>query len=149
MAAATPEREILELIEALNADGAVSGILVQLPLPDGIDEGAVLAAVDPAKDVDGFHAVNIGRLWSGTRGLVPCTPFGCLTMLKETVGELKGLRAMVVGRSNIVGKPMAALLLGEPCPVTIAHSTAGDLAERCPQADILGAPFRRAERCGG
>ena len=149
LAAETPEREILELIEALNADGAVSGILVQLPLPDGIDEGAVLAAVDPAKDVDGFHPVNIGRLWSGGRGLVPCTPFGCLTMLKETVGELKGLRAMVVGRSNIVGKPMAALLLAEHCTVTIAHSRTVDLPQRCREADILVAAVGRPEMVRG
>ena len=149
LAAATPQREILELIETLNADGTVSGILVQLPLPDGIDEGAVLAAVDPAKDVDGFHPVNIGRLWSGGRGLVPCTPFGCLTMLKETVGELKGLRAMVVGRSNIVGKPMAALLLAEHCTVTIAHSRTGDLRGRCLEADILVAAVGRPEMVRG
>ena len=149
LAAGTPEREILELIEALNADNTVSGILVQLPLPDGIDQGAVLAAVDPAKDVDGFHPVNIGRLWSGARGLVPCTPFGCLTMLKETVGELKGLRAMVIGRSNIVGKPMAALLLGEHCTVTIAHSRTGDLRGRCLEADILVAAVGRPEMVRG
>ena len=149
LGAGTLQREILELIEDLNADSTISGILVQLPLPDGIDEGAVLAAVDPAKDVDGFHPVNIGRLWSGARGLVPCTPFGCLTMLKETVGELKGLRAMVIGRSNIVGKPMAALLLGEHCTVTVAHSRTGDLRGRCLEADILVAAVGRPEMVRG
>ncbi len=135
--AATPEPELLDLIERLNGDDAVHGILVQLPLPDQIDEAKVIAAIDPDKDVDGFHVVNVGRLWTGAVAPVPCTPYGCLKMLKETLGDLKGKRALVLGRSNIVGKPMAALLLGEHCTVTIAHSRTEDLGERCREADIL------------
>ncbi|PIW28659.1 MAG: bifunctional methylenetetrahydrofolate dehydrogenase/methenyltetrahydrofolate cyclohydrolase FolD [Rhodospirillales bacterium CG15_BIG_FIL_POST_REV_8_21_14_020_66_15] len=140
----TSEAHLLALIDTLNGDPAVHGILVQLPLPGHIDEGAVIAAVDPAKDVDGFHPVNVGRLWSGdARALVPCTPYGCLLMLKETLGDLGGRRALVLGRSNIVGKPMAALLLGESCTVTIAHSRTADLAQRCREADILVAAVGR------
>ncbi|MBL4691501.1 MAG: bifunctional methylenetetrahydrofolate dehydrogenase/methenyltetrahydrofolate cyclohydrolase FolD [Rhodospirillales bacterium] len=135
--AATPEQDLLDLIETLNGDDAVHGILVQLPLPDQIDEAKVIAAIDLDKDVDGFHVVNVGRLWTGAEALVPCTPYGCLQMLKETLGELKGKRALVLGRSNIVGKPMSALLLAEHCTVTIAHSRTVDLGERCREADIL------------
>ena len=135
--AATPEQDLLDLIETLNGDDAVHGILVQLPLPDQIDEAKVIAAIDPDKDVDGFHVVNVGRLWTGAEAPVPCTPYGCLQMLKETLGELKGKRALVLGRSNIVGKPMSALLLAEHCTVTIAHSRTVDLSERCREADIL------------
>ena len=151
--ASTPEAELISLINTLNHDSAVSGILVQLPLPDGIDEKAVLSAVSPLKDVDGFHPRNVGQLWSGGVGFVPCTPWGCLTMLKETLAtagdELKGKRALVIGRSNIVGKPMAALLLAEHCTVTIAHSRTGDLAERAREADILVAATGRAEMVRG
>ena len=136
--ASASQDELLDLIATLNADPAVHGILVQLPLPDQIDEGAVIDAIEPAKDVDGFHPVNVGRLWSGDpRALVPCTPFGCLLMLRETLGDMTGKRAVVLGRSNIVGKPMAALLIGESCTVTVAHSRTADLAERCREADIL------------
>jgi len=148
--AATPEAELLALIHALNTDPAVHGILVQLPLPDHIDEGAVIAAIDPAKDVDGFHPVNVGRLWSGdARALVPCTPYGCLLMLKETLGDMAGKRAVVLGRSNIVGKPMAALLIGESCTVTVAHSRTLDLAARCREADILVAAVGRPRMVPG
>ena len=137
LAPATPEQDLLDLIKTLNGDDAVHGILVQLPLPDQIDEAKVIAAIDPDKDVDGFHVVNVGRLWTGAEAPVPCTPYGCLQMLKETLGELKGKRALVLGRSNIVGKPMSALLLAEHCTVTIAHSRTVDLGERCREADIL------------
>jgi methylenetetrahydrofolate dehydrogenase (NADP+)/methenyltetrahydrofolate cyclohydrolase len=148
--AATPEAELLALIHALNTDPAVHGILVQLPLPDHIDEGAVIAAIDPAKDVDGFHPVNVGRLWSGDpRALVPCTPYGCLLMLRETLGDMTGKRALVLGRSNIVGKPMAALLIGESCTVTVAHSRTQDLAARCREADILVAAVGRPRMVPG
>jgi len=136
--AETSQADLLALIGKLNADPAVHGILVQLPLPKQIDEGAVLAAIDPLKDVDGFHAVNVGRLWSGDpRVLVPCTPYGCILMLRETLGDMSGKRAVVLGRSNIVGKPMAALLLAESCTVTVAHSRTKHLPERCREADIL------------
>ncbi|MCH7831916.1 MAG: bifunctional methylenetetrahydrofolate dehydrogenase/methenyltetrahydrofolate cyclohydrolase FolD [Proteobacteria bacterium] len=145
----TSEAELLELIDTLNADNTIDGILVQLPLPDPIDEAKVIAAIDPAKDVDGFHTTNVGRLWTGLDAPVPCTPYGCLLMLKETLGELKGKRALVLGRSNIVGKPMAALLLTEHCTVTIAHSRTEDLAERCREADILVAAVGRAEMVRG
>jgi methylenetetrahydrofolate dehydrogenase (NADP+)/methenyltetrahydrofolate cyclohydrolase len=146
----TPQADLLALVADLNADPGVHGILVQLPLPDHIDEGAVLAAIDPDKDVDGFHAVNVGRLWSGdARALVPCTPYGCLLMLRETLGDMSGLRAVVLGRSNIVGKPMAALLLGESCTVTVAHSRTRDLAERCREADILVAAVGRPRMVPG
>jgi methylenetetrahydrofolate dehydrogenase (NADP+)/methenyltetrahydrofolate cyclohydrolase len=145
----TPENELLDLIAGLNGDQAVNGILVQLPLPEHIDEAKVIAAIDPAKDVDGFHASNVGRLWTGIEAPVPCTPYGCLLMLKETLGDLKGKRALVIGRSNIVGKPMAALLLAEHCTVTIAHSRTEDLQERCLEADILVAATGRARMVKG
>ncbi len=135
--ALTNQQELLDLVEQLNADAAVHGILVQLPLPDQIDETTVIKAIEPAKDVDGFHLLNVGLLATGGDGLVPCTPLGCLLMLRAEVGELKGKRALIVGRSNIVGKPMAQLLLREHCTVTIAHSRTQDLKAECQRADIL------------
>ncbi len=147
--AETDEATLLALVRRLNGDPAVHGILVQLPLPDRISEAAVLDAIDPDKDVDGFHVVNAGRLATGGQALVPCTPRGCLTMLKDRLGELKGLRALVLGRSNIVGKPMAQLLLGEHCTVTIAHSRTRDLAGECRRADILVAAVGRPRMVPG
>ena len=144
--AETTQKELLTLIEGLNSDPDVHGILVQLPLPDHIDEQAVLAAIDPAKDVDGFHVVNAGKLATGADGLVPCTPLGCLLLIKEQLGgDLSGKRAIVIGRSNIVGKPMAAMLLRENCTVTIAHSRTQGLAEECARAEILVAAVGRAK----
>ncbi|MDA0239246.1 MAG: bifunctional methylenetetrahydrofolate dehydrogenase/methenyltetrahydrofolate cyclohydrolase FolD [Proteobacteria bacterium] len=146
----TSQKELLTLIEGLNDDPEVHGILVQLPLPDQINPDAVLAEIDPAKDVDGFHVYNAGKLAAGLPALVPCTPLGCLMMIKDTLGEdLSGLRALVLGRSNIVGKPMAALLLGENCTVTIAHSRTKDLAEECSRADILVAAVGRPKMVTG
>ncbi|MBL6934998.1 MAG: bifunctional methylenetetrahydrofolate dehydrogenase/methenyltetrahydrofolate cyclohydrolase FolD [Alphaproteobacteria bacterium] len=145
----TPEADLLALVETLNKDDAVHGILVQLPLPDHIDSQKVLDSIDPAKDVDGFHAINIGRLWSGMDALVPCTPLGCSLMLKDTLGDLSGLNAVIVGRSNIVGKPMAALLIKESCTVTICHSRTKDLPAVCREADILVAAVGRAEMVRG
>ncbi|MBV8972610.1 MAG: bifunctional methylenetetrahydrofolate dehydrogenase/methenyltetrahydrofolate cyclohydrolase FolD [Sphingomonadaceae bacterium] len=133
----TREADLLALVAALNADDAVDGILVQLPLPGHVDADKVLVAVDPAKDVDGFHAVNAGRLATGLPGLVPCTPSGCLILLKETVGDLSGAEALVVGRSNIVGKPMAALLTAASATVTLAHSRTRDLAGHVARADVV------------
>ena len=129
--------QLHELVERLNGDPAVDGILVQLPLPKHIPVEPILESVDPAKDVDGFHSVNVGKLWSGREALVPCTPRGCLHLLRTAEVALQGARALVVGRSNIVGKPMAALLLGAHATVTIAHSRSRDLAERCREADVL------------
>ena len=145
----TPEADLLALVEKLNGDEAVHGILVQLPLPGHIDSQKVLDSIDPSKDVDGFHAINIGRLWSGMEALVPCTPLGCSLMLKDTLGDLSGLNAVIVGRSNIVGKPMAALLIKESCTVTICHSRTKDLAGVCCEADILVAAVGRAEMVRG
>ena len=145
----TPEADLLALVAKLNQDDAVNGILVQLPLPDHIDSQKVLDSIDPAKDVDGFHAINIGRLWSGMDALVPCTPLGCSLMLKDTLGDLSGLNAVIVGRSNIVGKPMAALLIKESCTVTICHSRTKDLPAVCREADILVAAVGRAEMVRG
>ena len=139
------QEELLALVRRLNDDPAVDGILVQLPLPDQIDTDAVLAAIDPDKDVDGFHVVNAGRLATGLPGMVPCTPLGCLMLLKHYVGDLSGLNAVVVGRSNIVGKPMAQLLLRESCTVTIAHSRTRDLPAVCRNADILVAAVGRPQ----
>ena len=139
----TPEADLLVLIDRLNNDDAVHGILVQLPLPDHINEHKVLSAINPEKDVDGFHLINVGRLWTGADALVPCTPYGCILMLKEHLGDLTGKRALVLGRSNIVGKPMAALLLQESCTVSIAHSRTIDLPTRCREADILVAAVGR------
>ena len=134
----TPEAEVLALVERLNNDPAVDGILVQLPLPKHIDSAKVLLSINPEKDVDGFHAVNVGRLWTGDkRALVPCTPTGSMILLKDTVGTLAGANAVVIGRSNIVGKPMAALLLAESCTVTMAHSKTKDIASVVKQADIV------------
>ncbi len=141
----TSEEDVLALVAHLNEDATVHGILVQLPLPHQIDEQKVLAAINPDKDVDGFHVTSVGRLWTGGDALVPCTPYGCLLMLKDRLGDLSGKRAIIVGRSNIVGKPMAALLLAESCTVTIAHSRTQDLPERCREADILVAAVGRAE----
>lgn len=135
--AQTSQEELLDLIDRLNADESVHGILVQLPLPPDIDETAVLHRIDPAKDVDGFHPSNVGALSSGGESLVPCTPQACLMLLERSLGSLSGLRAVVLGRSNIVGKPVAQLLLRQHCTVTIAHSRTRDLAEECRRADIL------------
>ena len=145
----TAQAELLALVERLNKDPAVNGILVQLPLPKQIDPQAVLNAIDPDKDVDGFHVVNAGRLATGGQGLVPCTPLGCLLLLKDRLGDLTGKRAVVVGRSNIVGKPMAQLLLNENCTVTIAHSRTRDLAAECRRADIVIAAVGKAEMVRG
>jgi methylenetetrahydrofolate dehydrogenase (NADP+)/methenyltetrahydrofolate cyclohydrolase len=147
--AATAEAALLALLAALNADPAVHGILVQLPLPRHIDSARVLDAISPDKDVDGFHVINAGRLVAGLPGLVPCTPLGCLLMLKAELGDLSGARAVVLGRSNIVGKPMAALLLRESCTVTVAHSRTHDLAGECRRADILVAAVGRPEMVRG
>jgi methylenetetrahydrofolate dehydrogenase (NADP+)/methenyltetrahydrofolate cyclohydrolase len=147
--AETDQESLLILIAALNADAGIHGILVQLPLPDHIDASAVLGAIDPDKDVDGFHVINAGRLAVGLPGLVPCTPLGCLMLLKAELGDLSGLNAVIVGRSNIVGKPMAQLLLGQSCTVTIAHSRTRDLPALCRMADILVAAVGRPEMVRG
>jgi methylenetetrahydrofolate dehydrogenase (NADP+)/methenyltetrahydrofolate cyclohydrolase len=145
----TDQQTLLDLIADLNGDDGVDGILVQLPLPDQVDPQAVLNAIDPAKDVDGFHVINVGRLATGGDALVPCTPMGCLLMLKEYLGDLSGKNAVVVGRSNIVGKPMAALLTRENCTVTVAHSRTKDLPAVCRAADILVAAVGRPEMIHG
>lgn len=147
--AETPEADLLALVERLNADPRVHGILVQLPLPAHIDSMKVLSTIDPAKDVDGFHVVNAGRLAVGLDALVPCTPLGCIILLKRALGSLAGLKAVVVGRSNIVGKPAAQLLLKEDCTVTIAHSRTRDLPGECRTADILVAAVGRPEMVRG
>lgn len=147
--ATATEAEVMEVVHRLNADPTIHGILVQLPLPDQVDEMAVLDAIDPLKDVDGFHVINTGRQAVGLPAMVPCTPLGCLIMLKETLGDLSGLEAVVVGRSNIVGKPMASLLLAQNCTVTIAHSRTRDLAGVCRRADILVAAVGRPEMIRG
>jgi methylenetetrahydrofolate dehydrogenase (NADP+)/methenyltetrahydrofolate cyclohydrolase len=143
------EQELLDLVDELNRDERVNGILVQLPLPDHINDEKVLAAIDPDKDVDGFHTVNVGRLWTGVPGLVPCTPLGCSLLLKDKLGDLSGKHAVIVGRSNIVGKPMAALLLRENCTVEIAHSRTGDLPAEVKRADIVVAAVGRKEMIQG
>ena len=143
------EEALLGVIAQLNADPSVDGILVQLPLPAHLDEQKVIAAIDPDKDVDGFHIANAGRLAVGQRGFVPCTPLGCLMLLKDRLGSLSGLDAVVIGRSNIVGKPMAQLLLGESCTVTIAHSRTRDLPEVVRRADIVVAAVGRPEMVKG
>ena len=145
----TTQAELLAHIADLNQDPAVNGILVQLPLPKQIDPEAVIAAIAVSKDVDGFHPLNAGLLAVGAAAMVPCTPLGCLMMLKEFAGPLAGQRAVVLGRSNIVGKPMAALLLREHCTVTLAHSRTRDLAEECRQADILIAAVGKAQMVKG
>ncbi len=143
------EAELLELVRQLNADDSVDAILVQLPLPPQIDAARVIAAIDPAKDVDGFHALNAGRLATGLDSLVPCTPLGCLHLLKQQFDSLAGLEAVVIGRSNIVGKPMAMLLLGESATVTIAHSKTRDLAQVVRRADIVVAAVGRPQMVRG
>lgn len=139
----TSEEDLLALIGKLNDDNDVHGILVQLPLPSQINEEAVINAINPDKDVDGFHLDNVGKLAIGATGIVPCTPLGSIMMLRDTLGDLSGLHAVVVGRSNIVGKPMAALLLQENCTVTIAHSRTKDLPAECRRADIVVAAVGR------
>ena len=141
----TDQGTLLALVERLNADRAVDGILVQLPLPGHLDEQAVIATISPDKDVDGFHVINAGRLAVGQPGFVPCTPLGCLMLLKDRLGSLSGLDAVVIGRSNIVGKPMAQLLLAESCTVTIAHSRTQNLPEVVRRADIVVAAVGRPE----
>jgi methylenetetrahydrofolate dehydrogenase (NADP+)/methenyltetrahydrofolate cyclohydrolase len=146
----TSEDELLSLVAQLNADPAVHGILVQLPLPSHINETRVINAIDPDKDVDGFHVVNAGRLATGQASMVPCTPLGCVMLIKDALGDnLSGKRAIVVGRSNIVGKPMAQLLLNENCTVTIAHSRTQDLPGECRRADIVVAAVGRAQMIQG
>lgn len=149
MPASATQAEVLARVEALNADEAVDGVLVQLPLPGQIDETAIIDAIDPAKDVDGLHVVNIGRLVTGRPTLIPCTPSGCMVLLRKHVPDLVGKRAIVVGRSHLVGKPIAQLLLAAHCTVTIAHSRTRDLAEECRRADILVAAVGRPEMIRG
>jgi methylenetetrahydrofolate dehydrogenase (NADP+)/methenyltetrahydrofolate cyclohydrolase len=145
----TSEDELLQLVIDLNADARVDGILVQLPLPAQINATRVIETIDPGKDVDGFHPMNAGKLATGLPALVPCTPYGCLHLLRQELGTLAGLEAVVVGRSNIVGKPMAQLLLGENCTVTIAHSRTRDLPAVVRRADIVIAAVGRAEMVRG
>jgi methylenetetrahydrofolate dehydrogenase (NADP+)/methenyltetrahydrofolate cyclohydrolase len=145
----TPEEELLALIDKLNNDPAVHGILVQLPLPDHLDTDLVINSIDPAKDVDGFHISNVGLLGTGQKSMVPCTPLGCLMMLRDHHGSLSGMNAVVVGRSNIVGKPMAQLLLRDSCTVTIAHSRTKDLPGLVREADIVVAAVGRAQMVPG
>ena len=147
--AETTQSELLAQVAALNADPQVHGILVQLPLPAHLDADAVLNAIAPDKDVDGFHPVNVGRLWTGNPVSIPCTPLGCALILKDRLGDLSGKRAIVIGRSNIVGKPMAALLLAGNATVTIAHSRTADLAARCREADIVIAAVGKPELVRG
>ena len=147
--ASTSQDELFAIVGALNRDEAVDGILVQLPLPAGIDEKKVIEAIDPAKDVDGFHPVNVGRLAAGSGALVPCTPLGCLMLLRDRIGDLAGMDAVVIGRSNIVGKPMAQLLLAESCTVTIAHSRTRNLADVVRRADIVVAAVGRPQMVKG
>jgi len=147
--ASISQAELLALIARLNADDRVDGILVQLPLPKHIDAQRVIAAIDPGKDVDGFHPQNVGQLWSGGSALVPCTPYGCLLLLRDALPKLSGAEAVVLGRSNIVGKPMAALLLAESCTVTVAHSKTRDLPAVLRRADILVAAVGQPELVRG
>ena len=149
LSADTSEAELLALVDRLNGDSTVDGILVQLPLPDHVDAAKVLLSIDPDKDVDGFHPINAGRLAIGLDGFVPCTPLGCLKLLRNELGDLKGKEAVVIGRSNIVGKPMALLLLGDHCTVTIAHSRTRDLPEVVRRADIVVAAVGRPEMVKG
>ncbi|HEX8937274.1 MAG TPA: bifunctional methylenetetrahydrofolate dehydrogenase/methenyltetrahydrofolate cyclohydrolase FolD [Sphingomicrobium sp.] len=143
------QSQLIALIDQLNSDDRVDGILVQLPLPGGIDEQAVITSIDPAKDVDGFHPMNAGRLAIGLEALVPCTPLGCLMLLQHELGDLSGLDAIVVGRSNIVGKPMAQLLIQANCTVTLAHSRTRDLAAAVGRSDIVVAAVGRPELIRG
>ena len=147
--ATTSEADLLALIAGLNADPAVHGILVQLPLPGHLDSDLVINAIDPAKDVDGFHISNVGLLGTGQKAMVPCTPLGCLMLLRDLHGSLSGMEAVVIGRSNIVGKPMAQLLLGDSCTVTIAHSRTKDLPAVVRRADIVIAAVGRPEMVKG
>ncbi|MFC1642166.1 bifunctional methylenetetrahydrofolate dehydrogenase/methenyltetrahydrofolate cyclohydrolase FolD [Myxococcota bacterium] len=147
--ASVSERQVLDLVSQLNADDSVDGILVQLPLPDGILPAKVVELLDPAKDVDGLSPVNVGRLWSGGEALAPCTPRGVLRLLDSVGTELKGARALVVGRSNLVGKPVAALLLARHATVSLAHSRTRDLRSRCQEADVLVAAIGRSKMIGG
>jgi len=149
MPADTPQDALLGKVAELNTDPRVNGILVQLPLPEQIEEHAVVNAIDPAKDVDGFHVINTGLLATGQDALVPCTPLGCLMMLKDTLGDLQGQKALVLGRSNIVGKPMAMLLIKESCTVTVAHSRTRDLPAEVREADILIAAVGRPHMVKG
>ena len=143
--ASTTELEILKLVAELNNDPQVNGILIQLPLPEHINERLIINAIDPIKDVDGFHPVNVGRQTTGLMSLAPCTPSGCMILLNEVIPDLGGKKALVVGRSNIVGKPLAMMLLQSSCTVTIAHSRTTDLAEECSKADILVAAIGKPE----
>ena len=145
----TSEVNLLAVIDQLNADPAIHGILVQLPLPKHLNEELVIGRIDPAKDVDGFHISNVGLLGTGQKSMVPCTPLGCLMMLRDHFGSLSGCNAVVIGRSNIVGKPMAQLLLGDSCTVTIAHSRTKDLPDVVRRADIVVAAVGRAEMVPG
>lgn len=147
--AETSEAELLALIDRLNGDPAVNGILVQLPLPGHLNEDLVINSIDPAKDVDGFHISNVGLLATGQKAMVPCTPLGCLMLLREELGSLSGLDAVVIGRSNIVGKPMAQLLLRDSCTVTVAHSRTKDIADVVRRADIVVAAVGRAQMVPG
>ncbi len=149
LADTTSEAELLALIDTLNNDNSIHGILVQLPLPDHLNEDLVISAIDPAKDVDGFHISNVGLLGTGQKSMVPCTPLGCLMMLRDHHGTLSGMDAVVIGRSNIVGKPMAQLLLNDSCTVTIAHSRTKDLAAVVRRADIVIAAVGRPEMVPG
>ena len=149
LADTTSEAELLTLIDTLNNDDTIHGILVQLPLPDHLNEDLVISAIDPAKDVDGFHISNVGLLGTGQKSMVPCTPLGCLMMLRDHHGTLSGMEAVVIGRSNIVGKPMAQLLLNDSCTVTIAHSRTKDLAAVVRRADIVIAAVGRPEMVPG
>ncbi len=145
MCSNTTQEELIAKVEELNKDDNIHGILVQLPLPNHIDENAVIGSIHPMKDVDGFHVINTGLLATGQQGMVPCTPLGCIMMLKDQLGDLSGLNAVVVGRSNIVGKPMAALLLNESCTVTITHSRTKNIEQICKKADIVVAAVGRPE----
>ncbi|AXB75761.1 bifunctional methylenetetrahydrofolate dehydrogenase/methenyltetrahydrofolate cyclohydrolase FolD [Novosphingobium sp. P6W] len=145
----TAEADLLAVVAQLNEDPAVDGILVQLPLPAHMDEAKIIATINPDKDVDGFHVVNVGRLATGLPGFVPCTPLGCVMLLKDKLGSLSGLDAVVIGRSNIVGKPMAQLLIAESCTVTVAHSRTKDLPEAVRRADIVVAAVGRPEMVKG
>ena len=145
----TSQEELVALVEKLNADTSVDGILVQLPLPKQINADAVINTIDPDKDVDGFHVVNVGRLSIGLESHIPCTPYGCLMLLRDHFGDLSGKSAVVIGRSNIVGKPMAQLLLAESCTVTIAHSRTKDIEDVCRSADIVVAAVGRPEMVKG